>query len=117
MATKKYKETVASVVAVAVGAYLLGKATKKKDSENGIGATKYEFVDGKVIGVRYRNTSSYGNPSYWVTIETPDGDIIRGYTSPNASIAYGINNSEYKREYHTFAITWGVNGAIFHYHE
>lgn len=89
---------------------------KKKDSEmNGIGATKYEFVEGRVIGVRYRNTSSYGNPSYWVTIETPDGDIIRGYTSPNASIGYGINNPEYKREYHTFAITWGVNGAIFHY--
>lgn len=34
MATKKYKETVASVIALAVGAFLLGRAMRNKDGTN-----------------------------------------------------------------------------------
>lgn len=109
----KKNETLVSVIALAVGAWLLGNRMKKTDG--GIGATKYDYIDGKVLNVRYRNTSSMGNPSYWVTIETKDGEIVRGYTSPNASLGYEIENSYLKRDFHTYAITWGTKGAIFHY--
>ena len=43
MAKKKYKETVASVVAVAVGAYLLGKA-KRNQATTGIGSIKSSIL-------------------------------------------------------------------------
>ena len=36
MAKKKYKETVASVVAVAVGAFLLGRAMRRRDELSGL---------------------------------------------------------------------------------
>ena len=113
MATKKNNNTLL-YAGLGLAAFMLLR--RNTDGVSGIGA-KYDYVVGKVISVRYRNSSNYGNPSYWVKIETPDGEVISGYTSPNASIAYGINNPEYKREFHTFAITWGVNGAIFHYEQ
>lgn len=84
------------------------------DEVNGIGA-KEKFVVGKVIETKYRNSTSAGNPSYYVTLETADGDILYGYTSPNSSLAYGIQNPEYKYKNHAFAYTEGKRGLMFHY--
>ena len=36
MATKKYKETVASVIALAVGAFLLGRVKRRRDELSGL---------------------------------------------------------------------------------
>lgn len=49
---------------------------------------------GKIKGVSYRNTSVYGNPSYYIAFETETGELIKGYTAPNAACAYGCTNSE-----------------------
>ena len=49
---------------------------------------------GKIKNVQYRNTSVYGNPSYNVLFETETGELIKGYTAPNAACAYGCTNSE-----------------------
>ena len=49
---------------------------------------------GKIKGTKYRNTSVYGNPSYNILFETETGELIKGYTAPNASCAYGCTNSE-----------------------
>ena len=49
---------------------------------------------GKIKGTAYRNTSVYGNPSYYITFETEKGETIKGYTAPNAACAYGCTNSE-----------------------
>ena len=59
---------------------------------------------GKIKGTSYRNTSYYGNPSYYITFEDETGEEITGYTSPNADCAYGCKNPELKEfayiEYH-----------------
>ena len=59
---------------------------------------------GKIKGTSYRNTSYYGNPSYYILFETETGETIKGYTAPNAACAYGCTNSEYREfaciEYH-----------------
>ena len=49
---------------------------------------------GKIKGTAYRNTSVYGNPSYYVLFENEEGETIKGYTAPNAACAYGCTNSE-----------------------
>lgn len=49
---------------------------------------------GKIKGTSYRNTSYYGNPSYFITFETETGELIKGYTAANAACAYGCTNSE-----------------------
>ena len=36
---------------------------------------------GKIKGTAYRNTSYYGNPSYFITFETEEGETIKGYTA------------------------------------
>ena len=60
---------------------------------------------GKIKGTSYRNTSVYGNPSYYILFETETGETIKGYTAPNAACAYGCTNSELREfayiEYHT----------------
>lgn len=61
-------------------------------------------VIGKIKGTAYRNTSVYGNPSYYIVFETEEGETIKGYTAPNAACAYGCANSEFRQfayiEYH-----------------
>ena len=52
---------------------------------------------GKIKGTSYRNTSYFGNPSYNVLFETETGELIKGYTAPNAACAYGCTNSEFSK--------------------
>lgn len=56
--------------------------------------TKRIEVIGKIKDVTFRNTSVYGNPSYYITFETETGELIKGYTAANSSCAYGCTNSE-----------------------
>lgn len=62
-------------------------------------------VIGKIKDVQYRNTSVYGNPSYYIAFEDEKGELIIGYTAPNAECAYGCKNPDLKEfayiEYHT----------------
>ena len=51
---------------------------------------------GKIKGAAYRNTSYYGNPSYYVAFENSEGETIKGYTAANAACAYGCTNSEFR---------------------
>lgn len=43
-------------------------------------------------GFKYKCTSNYGNPSYWVTFEDEEGILHRGYTASNASAGYTVPN-------------------------
>ena len=67
--------------------------------------TNRQKTIGKIKGTSYRNTSYFGNPSYYITFETETGELIKGYTKPNADCAYGCKNSELKEfayiEYHS----------------
>lgn len=56
--------------------------------------TNRQKTIGKIKGTSYRNTSVYGNPSYYITFENSEGEEIIGYTAPNAACAYGCTNSE-----------------------
>lgn len=86
---------------------------KRDDSElSGIGATPEFQVPGRVIHTEWRNNSTYGNPSYYVTIETPDGNTIMGYTEPNAMMAFAIRNSEYAKEYHVYTYKINKRGNV-----
>lgn len=51
---------------------------------------------GKIKDVQFRNSSVYGNPSYYITFENEKGETIKGYTSANAACAYGCTNSEFR---------------------
>ena len=51
---------------------------------------------GKIKGTSYRNTSVYGNPSYYILFENSEGETIKGYTAANAACAYGCTNSEFR---------------------
>ena len=59
----------------------------------------------KIKDVQYRNRSVYGNPSYYITFEDEKGELIIGYTKPNAECAYGCKNPDLREfayiEYHT----------------
>lgn len=50
----------------------------------------------KIKGTSYRNTSYFGNPSYYIVFEDEKGETIKGYTAPNAACAYGCTNSEFR---------------------
>ena len=58
----------------------------------------------KIKDVTFRNRSVYGNPSYYINFETETGELIKGYTAPNASCGYSCTNSEFREfayiEYH-----------------
>lgn len=58
----------------------------------------------KIKKVQYRNTSVYGNPSYYIAFEDEKGKLIIGYTAPNSSCAYGAKNPDLREfayiEYH-----------------
>ena len=58
--------------------------------------TKRIKVIGKIKGTAYRNTSYFGNPSYFITFENEEGEEITGYTATNSSCAYGCTNSEFR---------------------
>lgn len=51
-----------------------------------------DFEKCKVLKVEYRNTSYYGNNSYWLNFLNCEGHFERGYTSPNASCCYTVLN-------------------------
>ena len=59
---------------------------------------------GKIKNVQYRNTSIYGNSSYYIAFEDEKGKLIIGYTKPNAECAYGCKNPDLREfayiEYH-----------------
>lgn len=59
---------------------------------------------GKIKKVEYRNSSVYGNPSYYITFEDEKGETIKGYTAPNAACAYGCKSPSLREfayiEYH-----------------
>ena len=59
---------------------------------------------GKIKDVQYRNSSVYGNPSYFIAFEDEKGELIIGYTAPNADCAYGCRNEDLREfayiEYH-----------------
>ena len=45
--------------------------------------------------VEYKNTSTVGNPSYWVCFTDSEGNFHRGYTGSNSSSGYTIKNYKY----------------------
>ena len=59
---------------------------------------------GKIKNVWYRNTSIYGNSSYYIAFEDKKGELIIGYTAPNSECAFGCKNPDLKEfayiEYH-----------------
>ena len=67
--------------------------------------TKRIQVISKIKDVQYRNSSVYGNSSYFITFEDEKGEEIEGYTAPNSSCAYGCKNPDLREfayiEYHT----------------
>ena len=69
-----------------------------------MGRTNRIKVIGKIKGTSFRNTSSYGNPSYYITFENEKGELIKGYTVANSSCAYSCTNSDLREfayiEYH-----------------
>ena len=66
--------------------------------------TKRIKVISKIKDVTFRNRSVYGNPSYYIKFETEEGELIKGYTAPNASCGYSCTNSDLREfayiEYH-----------------
>ena len=58
----------------------------------------------KIKDVKFRNHSICGNPSYYITFENEEGNILIGYTAPNAECAVGCKNPELQEfayiEYH-----------------
>ena len=66
--------------------------------------TKRIKVISKIKDVTFRNTSVYGNPSYYITFENEKGELIKGYTVANASCGYSCTNSDLREfaciEYH-----------------
>ena len=51
----------------------------------------------KIKNVQYRNTSVYGNPSYYIAFEDERGKLLIGYTKPNADCAYGCRNEDLRK--------------------
>ena len=56
--------------------------------------TQRQKTIGKIKDVTFRNHSICGNPSYNIVFEDEKGNILIGYTAPNAACAYGCTNSE-----------------------
>ena len=83
----------------------------------GIGGSRDRFVIAKVYNTRYRNTSYYGNPSYYVTLELENGELWHCYTAPDVSLGYEIENSYMKNEWHKFMYRDGARGCALHWAE
>lgn len=54
-----------------------------------------DFEKCKVLRVDYRNTTFYGNNTYYLNFLTSEGHFERGYTSPDSSCSYTIQNYKY----------------------
>ena len=54
-----------------------------------------EYEKCMLHSVEYRNTSTVGNPSYWVYFTDSEGEFHRGYTGSNSSSGYTIRNYRY----------------------
>lgn len=66
-------------------------------------------VTGRVIDVQPSGRTHYGNPTKRVTVRTASGDeILR--TAPDSSIAFAIENAEYREQSHEF--TLNAHGRI-----
>ena len=59
--------------------------------------TQRQKTIGKIKNVQYRNTSVYGNNSYYIAFEDEKGELIIGYTKPNADCAYGCRNEDLRK--------------------
>lgn len=57
---------------------------------------KQIVIKGRIISTRYKSTSYYGNPKYYVSFEDENGEYYRGETANNAACAYGIGNNDLK---------------------
>ena len=61
-------------------------------------------IAGKVVHVKRHGHTVYGNPIISVSLDT-DGYGQWHRISDNASLAYAIENAEYRDVAHTFALT------------
>lgn len=95
-----------ALAAAGVAAFLLAR---KKGVISGIGAM-HGTITGEVLLVEYRNTSYYGNNSYWVTIKTDSGRVMRAYTASNSQLGYLIEQLEGRTV--TFDVTYTKNGGV-----
>lgn len=59
----------------------------------------------KVLSVRYKNHSVYGNPSYYVSFETRDGKYYMAKTCTNGMCGYEAQNCRYYPD-STYTITF-----------
>lgn len=98
-----------AIAAAAVGAWLIAK---KKGVISGIGATHMQ-ITGKILKVEYRNTSLYGNNSYWVYMDTDRG-FVKAYTAANSQLGYLIDSLEGREV--TFEATRRKDGGIVLHH-
>lgn len=78
--------------ALLIGGIVAALLVAKNKGVSGIGAT-HHTITGKVVSVKYRNTSYYGNNSYWVILETETGTQW-AYTAANSSLGYTIQSME-----------------------
>jgi hypothetical protein len=62
-----------------------------------------DTITGKVVNVKRHGHTFYGNPMMSVALDSDPWAWHR--LSNDASLAYGIENSEYRDESHTFALT------------
>lgn len=100
------KQDLLTVAALAAGVLLL----KKQGSVSGVGAAKGWDV-ARVVDTRFRNATSNGNPSYYVTLESPTGTRWEAYTAPNTGLAYEITNRNFRTDWHVFWYTTGKRGV------
>ena len=55
-----------------------------------------KFVTGTILNLARGRNSVNGNPSFWVTMELPSGEVRYYRTSTDAACAYGIENPEFR---------------------
>lgn len=69
-------------------------------------------INSFIYSVRYKSTSYYGNPSYYVTFSAEDGGALCGYTASNAACGYSCSNYVNRRAEITYHITRGGSVII-----
>ena len=62
-------------------------------------------ITARVLNTKRVGTSYYGNPSYDVTLETREGDVLTLRTSANVMFAYACSNPEYRDDWHVYELT------------
>jgi len=55
-----------------------------------------KFVTGTILNLARGRNSVNGNPSFWVTLELPSGEVRYYRTSTDAACAYGVENPEFR---------------------